>query len=67
MADIIISVTPPPGLSTLIDQDLATSWSESKTYTGVTISALVDSAIVGQTPVADVQRAVVTLFSTRAR
>ena len=52
---VIISVTAPPALSTLIDSDsiLSTSWSQSTSYTDVTISALVDSAIVGQTPTAD--------------
>jgi hypothetical protein len=52
---IIISVTAPPVLSTLIDSSsiVSTSWSQSKAYTGVSITALVDSAIVGQTPTAD--------------
>jgi hypothetical protein len=52
---IIISVTAPPGLSTLIDTSsaVATSWSQSKPYTDVSIAVLVDSAIVGQTPTAD--------------
>src|ERR1700730_642612 len=52
---IIISVTAPPGLSTLIDGSsiVSTSWSQSKAYTGVSIATLVDSAIVGQTPAAD--------------
>src|SRR5437016_13876167 len=52
---IIISVTAPPGLSTLINDSsiVSTSWSQSKAYTGVSIAALVDSAIVGQTPAAD--------------
>ncbi len=52
---IIISVTAPPALSTLIDGSsiVSTSWSQSKAYTGVSIAALVDSAIVGQTPTAD--------------
>jgi hypothetical protein len=54
-APIIISVTAPPALSTLIDSTsvVSTSWSQSKAYTGVSIAALVDSAIVGQTPTAD--------------
>jgi hypothetical protein len=52
---IIISVTAPPALSTLIVSPfvVSTSWSQSKPYTGVSIAALVDSAIVGQTPTAD--------------
>jgi len=52
---IIISVTAPPALSTLIDSSsiVSTSWSESKSYADVSIAALVDSAIVGQTPTAD--------------
>lgn len=52
---IIISVTAPPALSTLIDNSsvVATSWSQSKTYAGVSIAVLVDSAIVGQTPTAN--------------
>src|SRR5262245_57720969 len=52
---IIISVTAPPALSTLIDASsaVATSWSQSKPYTDVSIAVLVDSAIVGQTPTAD--------------
>jgi hypothetical protein len=52
---IIISVTAPPALSTLIDSSsiVSTSWSESKSYTDVSIAALVDSAIVGGTPTAD--------------
>ena len=52
---VIISVTAPPTLSTLIDRNsvVSTSWSESKAYTSVTIAALVDSAAVGQTPTAD--------------
>jgi hypothetical protein len=52
---IIISVTAPPALSTLIDSSsvVSTSWSQSNAYTGVSIAALVDSAIVGQTPTAD--------------
>jgi hypothetical protein len=52
---IIISVTAPPSLSTLIDSSsvVATSWSQSKSYAGVSIAALVDSAIVGQTPTAN--------------
>jgi len=52
---IIISVTAPPGLSTLIDSSsiVSTSWSEAGSYTEVSIAALVDSAIVGQTPTAD--------------
>jgi hypothetical protein len=52
---VIISVTAPPALSTLIDSDsiVSTSWSVSKSYTDVSISALVDSALVGQTPTAD--------------
>ena len=51
---IIITVTSPPGLSTLIDEAsiVSTSWSQSKPYTGVSIAILVDSAIVGQTPMA---------------
>ena len=51
----IISVTAPPALSTLIDSSsvVATSWSQSKSYAGVSIAALVDSAIVGQTPTAN--------------
>jgi hypothetical protein len=56
MADtVIISVTAPPALSTLIDSSsvVSTSWSESKAYTGVAIAVLVDSANVGQTPTAD--------------
>lgn len=56
MADsVIISVTAPPGLSTLIDSSsvVSTSWSESQAYSDVAISVLVDSAIVGQTPSAD--------------
>jgi hypothetical protein len=54
-APIIISVTAPPALSTLIDSSsvVSTSWSQSKAYTGVSITALVDSAILGQTPMAD--------------
>ena len=51
---IIISVTAPPALSTLIGPPVvSTSWSQSNPYTGVSISALVDSALVGQTPTAD--------------
>jgi hypothetical protein len=57
---VIISVTGSPGLSTLIDYSsvvassvVSTSWSESKSFSGVTISILVNSAIVGQTPSAD--------------
>jgi hypothetical protein len=48
-------VTAPPALSTLIDSSsvVATSWSQSKSYVGVSIAALVDSAIVGQTPTAN--------------
>jgi len=52
---IIISVTSPPALSTLIDSSsiVSTSWSQSRSYTDVSIAALVDSAIVGETPTAD--------------
>jgi hypothetical protein len=57
---VIISVTGTPGLSTLIESSsvaassvVSTSWSESESYAGVTISVLVDSAIFGQTPSAD--------------
>ena len=50
---IIISVTSPPGLSTLVGLPLATSWSQSKSYSGVSISILVDAAIVGRTPTVD--------------
>lgn len=52
---IIISVTAPPVISTLITGSsvVSTSWSQSKPYTGVSIAALVDSALVGQTPAAD--------------
>jgi hypothetical protein len=52
---IIISVTAPPSLSTLITSSsvVSTSWSQSTPYTGVSIAVLVDSAIVGQTPTAD--------------
>jgi hypothetical protein len=56
MADsVIISVTAPPALSTLIlgSSVVSTSWSESQAYSDVAISVLVDSAIVGQTPSAD--------------
>src|SRR5262245_41834063 len=52
---IIISVTAPPALSTLITGTsiVSTSWSQSKAYTGVSITALVNSAVIGQTPTAD--------------
>jgi hypothetical protein len=52
---IIISVTASPGMSTSIGSSgfEATSWSQSKTYTGVSIAVLVNSLIVGQTPTAD--------------
>jgi hypothetical protein len=52
---IVISVTAPPVLSTLIDSSsiAATSWSQTNAYADVSIAALVDSAVVGQTPTAD--------------
>ena len=52
---VIISVTAPPALSTLIDSDsiVSTSWSVTKSYMDVSIVALVDSALVGETPTAD--------------
>jgi hypothetical protein len=52
---IIISVTAPPSLSTLIHGSsvVSTAWSQSKPYTGVSIAVLVNSALVGQTPMAD--------------
>src|SRR5262245_25585220 len=52
MADTIISVTAPPGLSTDISDTnvVSTSWSETRAYTDVTITALVDSLHVGQSP-----------------
>jgi hypothetical protein len=53
---IIISVTAPPALSTGIggiSRVVPTSWSQSKPYTRVSISALVDSLHVGQTPTAN--------------
>jgi hypothetical protein len=58
--NIIISVTAPPALSTLITpgrlfpsgNTLATSWSQAAAYTDVSVAVLVDSAIVGQTPTA---------------
>jgi hypothetical protein len=49
---IIISVTAPPALSTGIG-GISTSWSQSEPYTGESISALVDSLQVGQTPTAN--------------
>lgn len=49
---IIISVTAPPALSDG-GPVLSTSWSQAKPYTGVSISILVDSFIVGQTPTAN--------------
>jgi hypothetical protein len=52
---IIISVTAPPSLSSLITSSgvVSTSWSQSKPYTGVSIAVLVNAAIVGQTPTAN--------------
>jgi hypothetical protein len=48
---IIISVTAPPGLSTLIGgAAVVTSWSQSTSHTGVSIAVLLDAALVGQTP-----------------
>jgi hypothetical protein len=51
-ASVIISVTAPPALSTGIENSVvvSTSWSESNAYTDVTITALVDSFLVGQLP-----------------
>ena len=39
---IIISVTSPPALSFLVDEAFSTSWSQSGSYTDVSIAALVD-------------------------
>ena len=47
----IISVTAPPALS-FGGGAFSTSWSESQTYHNVTITALVNSFLVGQTPTA---------------
>lgn len=54
MAGTVISVTSSPDLSALIDNgSLAVSWSQSRAYSGVNIAVLVDSALVGETPIAD--------------
>jgi hypothetical protein len=53
MADtVIISATAPPALSTGIGGSslVSTSWSQSGAYADVTITALVNSLIVGESP-----------------
>jgi len=50
-ASTIVSVTSPPGLSSAIGPAaVATSWSQTNAYVDVTIQALVDSLLVGESP-----------------